>query len=135
MLVSPVAIDPDSVRARRADPFAGHPDISVSIPAVIASAPVPAWMGAGTGVFDKDMRWSDLNIDALGEGRWKAEERSRGDEKEFLHRRGVFLSGENLHQVRLEIASAAAQPMEPGEGRRVAEKIFSQNGEFMVCGE
>ena len=90
------------------------------------------------GVLDADAWRLDLDIDMLREGRGDAgetEKRRCRDEKQFF----LHTSGFSFHE-RVCIdgggnRGAAAQPMEPGRDRRVAQKIFSQMAVVMVCGE
>jgi hypothetical protein len=87
----PSASNPDSVGAGRRGPAAGDPDVAGAVPAVIAADPNPATMRARARMFDDDRRRSNADDNALGEGRRQAEERGRGDKKQFLHK-WVFLS-------------------------------------------
>ena len=111
----------------------GNPDIAVTIPAVIARHPDPAFVRAWTRMFN-ERRWrADLDINMLrkrGGDRRDAEDCSRSDEKEFFHRSGSsFLEKVGAAGGFL----TAAQPMEPERGPPGCEEIFSQKTLLMVC--
>jgi hypothetical protein len=132
----PAAVNPDSMGTGWLDPVARDPDMGVSIPAVVATDPDPAGMRTGTAMFDDDGWRADLDIDVLRERHaGDTEQCSGGNEKQFLsHGCGSSFRGK-MGIVRGETSNAAAQPMEPGRGRGVAQKMFSQIASVMVCEE
>jgi len=86
-----MAGNPDGVLARRRDPVARDPDITVTIPAVVSIHPDPAFVRTGARMFNEGRRRTDLDVNVLGKrggDRRDAEDCSRCDEKEFLHRSG-----------------------------------------------
>jgi hypothetical protein len=90
---APVAGNPDGVRPRRSHPASAHPDITSAIPAVVAGDPDPAPMRPRPRMLHNNRRRRNTNNDPLRKGRWNAEHRTRGKNKQkLLHKRMSFLS-------------------------------------------
>jgi hypothetical protein len=65
--MAPVTGNPDGVGARRLSPSAGDPDVTGTVPAVIAADPGPARVRPRAGMFDDYRRRTDAHDDLLRE--------------------------------------------------------------------
>lgn len=122
--MTPVSRDPLRSSIGRPRPVAGHPDVALAIPAVMACDPNPACVRPGAGTLHDRRRRTDADVDMLRKCGRQAQERCRSDEKQLLHCL-IFLSSKKMYGA----CEVCTRPFETRFWPWGCGNMFSQPGQ------